>query len=229
MTPRIYVASEVKHASLWLSARADGYPIISTWIDEAGPGETPSLAALWERIVPEVLSADAFVIFRDGFDEILKGAYVELGIALAAGLPIYAVGFDDAHAPSFMQHPQIRKTYQSIAAALDAAMHDGPAGQRTPDPATKRALVQMVRRRVDDAASIVCLPKVRMLELLSLIPIRERHPWNEVPEFTRAGNCECPQCCRTYDLHPQHEYVDEYGMRLPLYLHKLCDGTYVKL
>ena len=32
----IYTASKTKHADKWRALRSAGYPIISTWIDEAG-------------------------------------------------------------------------------------------------------------------------------------------------------------------------------------------------
>lgn len=53
----LYVASRVKHAPMWQRERELGAPIISTWIDEAGEGETASMSELWERITREVLSA----------------------------------------------------------------------------------------------------------------------------------------------------------------------------
>lgn len=35
---KIYVASKTRHAAKWKALINKGYNIISTWIDEAGPG-----------------------------------------------------------------------------------------------------------------------------------------------------------------------------------------------
>jgi hypothetical protein len=88
---RIYVASRVKHAAMWEAWRAQGAPISSTWIDEAGEGETASLAELWGRIRDEVMGCDRLVFYATADDFPLKGALVEVGMALAFGKPIVAV------------------------------------------------------------------------------------------------------------------------------------------
>lgn len=90
----IYIASKVKHAGDWRALRdEEKAPIISTWIDEAGEGESGDLADLWRRCIGEASSAGALVIYRLP-DEVLKGAWVELGAALASGVPVFAVGLD---------------------------------------------------------------------------------------------------------------------------------------
>lgn len=88
---KIYVASRVRHAKMWQAARAGGAPINSTWIDEAGDGETGDFGELWQRIQREVSSADRLVFFAEKGDFPFKGALVEVGIALQAGLPIHLV------------------------------------------------------------------------------------------------------------------------------------------
>jgi len=49
----IYIASKSKHAPQWRALRDSGVPIISTWIDEAGEGETLDWTALWKRCIHE--------------------------------------------------------------------------------------------------------------------------------------------------------------------------------
>jgi len=91
----IYVASKVAHAELWRDLRHfEREPIISTWIDEAGAGESASLEDLWRRCVHEAANAGALIIYRRP-DEVLKGAWVELGAALASGVPVFAVGIEE--------------------------------------------------------------------------------------------------------------------------------------
>lgn len=85
----IYVASRVKHADRWLAARAAGARINSSWIDEAGDGETGDFGELWERIAREVAAADALMLYAADGDFPLKGALVEVGIAIQCGKPIY--------------------------------------------------------------------------------------------------------------------------------------------
>src|SRR5689334_21817984 len=92
MKPRIYVASKTKHAGKWLEFRDRGYNIISTWIDEAGPGQSKSLSDLARRCIEEAKSADVLIVYAEEGDTPLKGAYIEIGAALANNIPIYAVG-----------------------------------------------------------------------------------------------------------------------------------------
>ena len=87
----IYIASKTKHAPKWRALRANGIPIISTWIDEAGEGETSDYADLWCRCISESKNAAALILYVEEGD-VLKGAYVEMGAAVGAGVPVFAVG-----------------------------------------------------------------------------------------------------------------------------------------
>jgi hypothetical protein len=98
----IYIASKTKHAGLWIELR-NRYPIISTWIDEAGVGETSDWPDLWNRCISEASMASALVLYKEK-EEILKGAWVEVGAALAYGVPVFAVGIEDF---SVKHHPGI--------------------------------------------------------------------------------------------------------------------------
>lgn len=90
-----YVASKVSYADMWKDFRTfEREPIISTWIDEAGVGESASLEDLWRRCVHEASNAGSLIIYRRS-DEVLKGAWVELGAALASGVPVFAVGIEE--------------------------------------------------------------------------------------------------------------------------------------
>lgn len=87
----IYIASKTRHADVWRAFRTAGYPIISTWIDEAGEGESADLNDLWERCIRESSSCSALIVYREP-EDVLKGAWVEMGAALAVGIPVLAVG-----------------------------------------------------------------------------------------------------------------------------------------
>lgn len=94
-TPRgIYVASRAsvpERGAMWRALRADGVPISATWIDEDGEGATGDFGELWDRIRREVTGSVALILYAEPGDFPLKGAYVEVGMALAVGLPIYAI------------------------------------------------------------------------------------------------------------------------------------------
>lgn len=90
----IYAASRASIAargSMWRTLRAAGAPIISSWIDEDGEGETGSFAELWTRIEAEIRSCSRLVLYVEPEDFPLKGALVEVGMALALGKPVVVV------------------------------------------------------------------------------------------------------------------------------------------
>jgi hypothetical protein len=89
--PKIYIASKTKHAQRWIEWRESGVNIISTWIDEAGEGASPDLADLCKRCINECLECDAMIIYREG-EDYLKGAFIEMGVALTRKIPIILVG-----------------------------------------------------------------------------------------------------------------------------------------
>lgn len=111
--PTIYMASKTAHAPRWRDLRAAGFRIISTWIDEAGVGETACFTDLWRRCVDEAAGADALIIYREP-GEVLKGAFVEAGAALAVGTPVYAIGCDEF---SFVNHASVTRC-ATLAEAL---------------------------------------------------------------------------------------------------------------
>lgn len=89
--PTFYIASRVHHAERWKQFRDAGAPIISTWIDEAGEGQTASMGMLWQRIVDEINRCSALVLYATPDDFPLKGALVEAGIAMGLGRKVIVV------------------------------------------------------------------------------------------------------------------------------------------
>lgn len=90
----VYVASRASlpaRGEMWRALRAEGVPINSTWIDEDGPKASRDLGDLWDRIRREVTSAERLVLYVEPDDFPLKGALIEVGIALAAKVPVYVV------------------------------------------------------------------------------------------------------------------------------------------
>jgi hypothetical protein len=84
----IYVASRTARAEMWRELRAAGYPIVSPWIDEARPAQTADLADLWEQIARDIQDSKHLVLYAEPADFPLKGALVEVGIALGAEVPV---------------------------------------------------------------------------------------------------------------------------------------------
>ncbi len=99
----VYFASKVKHAHRWQALRAAGVKTASSWIDEAGEGETADNAELSERSQQEIASAGRLVLYCEP-DEILKGAILEAGAALMAGVPVFLVGECASLSRVFRQH-----------------------------------------------------------------------------------------------------------------------------
>lgn len=90
--------------------------IISTWIDEAGPGQTVDKAELAQRCIEEVKASDLFVLFcKPG--EHLKGALVELGAALAYNKEVRCVGNCASLSPVFINH-KLWRWFPSVELAL---------------------------------------------------------------------------------------------------------------
>ncbi|MDE2105160.1 MAG: hypothetical protein KGL39_48480 [Patescibacteria group bacterium] len=113
---KIYAASKTRHASYWQKLRASGVNIISTWIDEAGPGQTKDSAELAARCLREIAECDALLLYVVDDDE-PKGAFFEAGAALAIGKPVrivaplYKVGI-------FQYHPLVTH-FRCVAEALE--------------------------------------------------------------------------------------------------------------
>jgi len=112
----VYVASKVKHAAMWLKLRQQGYAITSTWIDDVGKAQTKGYAELAARCLKEIQNADALILFCQP-GEILKGALIEAGAALALGKQVFCIGKNHTLSEVFKSHPNW-KTFKTLPAAL---------------------------------------------------------------------------------------------------------------
>lgn len=89
-----YIASRASvpgRAAAWRRLRDDGWKITSTWIDEAGIGESADISSLWVRIAAEIERSERLILYVEPADFPLKGALVEVGIAIAHLIPIRVV------------------------------------------------------------------------------------------------------------------------------------------
>lgn len=107
-SPIFYVASKTSHAWRWRSLRDRGYRINSTWIDEAGEGESSDYADLAVRCIAEASAADVLILYCVATDA-LKGALIEVGAALAAGKEVRCVGDCPSISRVFRKHPLWRE------------------------------------------------------------------------------------------------------------------------
>ncbi len=126
----VYVASRAsipERPAMWRQCREFGMAITSTWIDEAGEGETADFGELWSRIRDEILASDGLILYAEASDFPLKGALVEVGIAIGMRKPIAIVlnGFEPEGRTarpvgSWVEHPlcarcgDIGAAYESI-------------------------------------------------------------------------------------------------------------------
>lgn len=123
----VYVASRAsvpERGEMWRRWRAAGAPINSSWIDEDGPKASRDLPGLWVRIASEVTAAARLVLYVEPSDFPLKGAFIEVGMALAAGVPVVIVApgvtLDERNCRplgSWVKHPLV-----SFADTVEAAI-----------------------------------------------------------------------------------------------------------
>ncbi len=114
--PRIYIASKTIHAPKWRRLRDEGYNIVSTWIDEAGEGQS-DYRELSVRCIREIRQSDFLILYCE-VNEVLKGANVEAGAALAFGIEVRCVGKCNTLNRVFCQHP-LWNEYSDIYVALE--------------------------------------------------------------------------------------------------------------
>ena len=119
-----YVASKVKHAEMWKRvARETGIRIVSTWIHEAGEGQTVDYTELSQRCISEISGASAFILYCEP-GEVHKGALIESGVALTMGVHVYCVGTCDSLNRVFSAHPLWHESKSVNAAIVDAIVGD---------------------------------------------------------------------------------------------------------
>lgn len=118
-TGGVYIASKAKHAGAWRALRFGGVPVTSSWIDEAGPGETTDPEDLWKRVEREIARSDGLILVVEEGDGPLNGALVEVGIAIGYGVPVKVVDpYTAVYKPTgFVHHPLV-----SLAPSIDAAL-----------------------------------------------------------------------------------------------------------
>lgn len=111
---RVYFASKTRHADKWLDMikylNNVGIEVCSTWIHEAGEGQTRDFGDLWHRCIRESSECDFLILYYQEDDKPLKGALIEAGSALSHGRPVLFVGpRDGGYLGNVLRNPRIRQ------------------------------------------------------------------------------------------------------------------------
>jgi hypothetical protein len=91
---------------MWRTLREQGHSIISSWIDEAGPGESPSREDLINRCLQEASSAERIIWYVEATDFPFKLAWGEICVGLFSGVPVFIVAGEDVTDDMLAQLPQ---------------------------------------------------------------------------------------------------------------------------
>lgn len=116
---KIYPSSKIAHASIWKAMRdAGGYDINATWINYEIVERGKSCDILWQECIAQVLDCDLFFIYHQN-GEALKGAFIELGIALTSPKQpiIVMVGMDEYTISDYRHNDRI-KLFDSMSSAV---------------------------------------------------------------------------------------------------------------
>jgi len=126
--PLIFVSSRAsvpERSAMWRKLRDDeGWRIVSTWIDEAGEGETADQGELWTRIHAEISACDGLILYAEPGDFPLKGSLVEVGVAIGMNKPVVLVlsdwsAFEEKGCRplgSWMRHPYCMPAFDLVEA-----------------------------------------------------------------------------------------------------------------
>jgi hypothetical protein len=123
-----YIASRVARAATWRRLRdTNGWKITSSWIDEAGADMSADLGTLWSRIETEIGRSERLILYVETEDFPLKGALIEVGMAIATRTPVRVVAPGVVLDPvsfrplgSWIRHPLVT-FYATMDEALEGA------------------------------------------------------------------------------------------------------------
>jgi nucleoside 2-deoxyribosyltransferase len=118
MSPTVYTASKPRHARMWRAMRKAGLNVIATWINYKDDTEVSDWEKLWIDCANEAAAADITLVYVEKGDE-LRGAYVEMGIAMASGKTVFLANPDGVRVTDAVHHPRVTE-FHSLEEALDA-------------------------------------------------------------------------------------------------------------
>ena len=110
---RVYGASLTKHAQMWIDwaeKHSEVVTLQSRWQAKfvAGATETPQDAReFWKEDEHDVEASDILIVYAaDG--DILRGALVEAGMAIALGTSVYIIGKSESYG-TWQYHPSVTR------------------------------------------------------------------------------------------------------------------------
>ena len=112
---KIYTASKTTHADKWRALRRE-HDVTASWIDAATEGQSADCSELAAQCITDIECADFLLLYCEP-GELLKGALIEAGIALAFGKEVRCVGKCASLSRVFNQHPLWRQ-FATVKEAL---------------------------------------------------------------------------------------------------------------
>lgn len=122
--PKVYLASKIRHSAYLKKIRETkpNLEITSRWLDMVhleptqGSLDRELGAWCWSIDVADVLRSDCLLVYAEQ-EDILCGALVEVGVALAKDIPVFLVGTSKSFG-TWKSHPQVL-AFNSINKAAD--------------------------------------------------------------------------------------------------------------
>lgn len=81
-------ASVPARVAMWRDLRDKGVLITSSWIDDETSDTLEDAAGFWEKVIHEIRASARLVLYIEPDDLPLRGAFVEVGIALGNDIPV---------------------------------------------------------------------------------------------------------------------------------------------
>ena len=123
---KFYSAGKLSSAQYWIDMEASHADFILTarWPRLVGRGveDSPENAKeFWVHDLEDVAEADILMVLAPGLsDGVLRGALVEVGAALALGIPVILIGGGDPNLGTWQYHPDITTVTNGFSAFAKA-------------------------------------------------------------------------------------------------------------
>lgn len=126
---RIYTASKLRHAKMWreLCDQHDLFIFHARWLKHlkiGTPDNAANAPAFWLQDQQDVKDSDALLVYAEK-DDRLSGALVEVGMAIAYGVPVILVGEHEDYG-TWRWHPGVHWV-PDIPAAIEFAQSIQPS------------------------------------------------------------------------------------------------------
>lgn len=128
MMKRVYTASKLRHAEMWraLNDSVSGVFFHARWLKHTkmgAPDEAEHAVEFWKEDIEDVKTADVVLIYASD-DDVLRGALVEAGAAIALGIPVVLAG-DNESFGTWQYHPGVVYRTPMLHEAIDFIKNGG--------------------------------------------------------------------------------------------------------